>query len=163
LGSGCRRLTNQRPIQETENDDNYRGDYKEGRPPGGLDTSSARGADRVLESLDGGALGPERRLYLREIIARFGYELALNWNLGEENTQSSAQQQAMAGYIKSLDPYTHHIVIHTHPHGQDQIYPELLGEQSVLSGASRRSTFAQPLLSILLRVETFWRLHASRP
>lgn len=123
-------------LQETENDDNYRGDYRDGRPKDGLDTSAAQGADRVPESLDGGALGPERRLYLREIIARFGYELALNWNLGEENTQTSAQQRAMAAYIRSLDPYTHHIVIHTHPHGQDQIYPPLLGEQSALSGAS---------------------------
>jgi hypothetical protein len=123
-------------LQETENDDNYRGDYRDGRPKEGLDSSAAEGADRIPESLDGGALGPERRLYLREIVARFGYALALTWNLGEENTQSSAQQRAMAGYIRSLDPYTHHLVIHTHPHGQEQIYPYLLGEQSVLSGAS---------------------------
>ena len=121
-------------LQETENDDNYRGDYRDGRPPGGLDSSAA--PERVAESLDGGALGPERKLYLREIVARFGYQLALSWNLGEENTQSSAQQRAMAGHIRSLDPYTHHIVAHTHPHGQEQIYPGLLGEQSVLSGAS---------------------------
>ena len=123
-------------LQETENDDNYRGNYRDGRPNDGLDTSAAQGADRVAESLDGGALGPERRLYLRELIARFGYALALNWNLGEENTQTSAQQRAMAGYIRGLDPYRHHTVIHTHPHGQGQIYPQLLGEQSVLSGAS---------------------------
>lgn len=129
-------------LQETENDDNYRGDYRDGRPKGGLDTSAAQGADRVVESLDGGALGPERRLYLREIIARFGYALALNWNLGEENTQSAAQQRAMAGYIAGLDPYVHHIVIHTHPNGQDQIYPELLGEQSVLSGASLQNDWS---------------------
>lgn len=128
-------------LQETENDDNYRGDYRDGRPKDGLDTSTAQGADRVLESLDGGALGPERRLYVREIIARFGYGLALNWNLGEENTQSTAQQRAMAGYIKNLDPYTHHLVIHTHPQGQDQIYPYLLGEQSALSGASLQNAW----------------------
>src|SRR5690606_8458592 len=36
-------------------------------------------------SLDGGDLGPERKLYCRELVARFGHELALNWNLGEEN------------------------------------------------------------------------------
>ncbi len=123
-------------LQETENDDNYRGDYREGRPAGGLDTTGALGPDRVPESLDGGALGPERRLYLRELVARFGYALALNWNLGEENTQTSAQQRAMASAIRQLDPYAHHIVVHTHPHGQDQVYPELLGEQSVLTGAS---------------------------
>ncbi len=128
-------------LQETENDDNYRGDYRDGRPKDGLDTSAAQGADRVSESLDGGALGPERRLYVREMIARFGYALALNWNLGEENTQSTAQQRAMASYIKSLDPYTHHLVIHTHPQGQDQIYPYLLGEQSVLSGASLQNAW----------------------
>jgi hypothetical protein len=128
-------------LQETENDDNYRGDYREGRPAGGLDTS-ASATDRVAESLDGGALGPERKLYLREIIARFGHELALNWNLGEENTQSTTEQREMAAFIKSVDPYTHHIVIHTHPHGQDQIYPELLGEQSVLSGASLQNDWA---------------------
>jgi Domain of unknown function (DUF5060)/Putative collagen-binding domain of a collagenase len=128
-------------LQETENDDNYRGDYRDGRPDGGLDTSAAQGANRVVESLDGGALGPERRLYLREIVARFGYTLALNWNLGEENTQTSAQQRAMASYIRSLDPYSHPIVIHTHPNGQDEIYPALLGEQSVLTGASLQNSW----------------------
>ncbi|BCS32063.1 hypothetical protein TBR22_A12680 [Luteitalea sp. TBR-22] len=123
-------------LQETENDDNYRGDYRDGRPPGGVDSSAAQGPDRVVESLDGGALGPERRLYLREIVARFGHALALNWNLGEENTQSTPQQREMAAWIRSLDPYGHQIVAHTHPHGQDQIYPGLLGEQSVLTGVS---------------------------
>jgi hypothetical protein len=66
-------------LQETENDDNYRGDYREGRPAGGRAVSPV--TDVVVESLDGGNLGPERRLYLREMIARFGYELALNWNV----------------------------------------------------------------------------------
>jgi hypothetical protein len=42
----------------------------------------ARGARRRRR------LGPERKLYLRELIARFGHHLALNWNLGEENTQT---------------------------------------------------------------------------
>src|SRR5690606_26153879 len=31
--------------------------------------------------LDGGKLGVERKLYYREMIARFGHHLALNWNL----------------------------------------------------------------------------------
>ena len=33
---------------------------------------------------DNGDLGPQRKLYYRELIARFGHHLALNWNLGEE-------------------------------------------------------------------------------
>ena len=40
------------------------------------------------QRMDGGALGRERKLYYRELIARFGHHLALNWNLGEENTNT---------------------------------------------------------------------------
>jgi hypothetical protein len=108
-------------LQETENDDNVHG--KNGNKP-------------VPASLDGGDLGPERKLYLRELIARFGHALALNWNLGEENTQTPEQQRAMASFLKDTDPYDHHRVIHTFPNQQDKVYPPLLGEGSVLTGAS---------------------------
>ncbi len=108
-------------LQETEIDDNRRG--KNNYSP-------------VATSLDGGLLGPERRLYLREIIARYGYHLALNWNLGEENTQSPDEQRAMADYVRQIDPYDHHIVIHTYPDQQDRVYSRLIGDQSVLTGAS---------------------------
>ena len=82
-----------------------------------------------MESLDGGALGPERKLYLRELVARFGYQLALNWNLGEENTQSPAQQRAMAGYIREPRP------LHaSHRRSHAPAWPG-----SVLPAASRRA------------------------
>ena len=103
-------------LQETENDDNVTGNPSGGRGAGGTAGAGRGGpllANPVRESLDGGDLGVERRLYLREMIARFGYLLAINWNLGEENTQTVEQQRAMAGYIRSLDPYRHHIVLHT--------------------------------------------------
>jgi hypothetical protein len=90
----------------------------------------------AAESLDGGDLGPQRRLYYRELIARFGHELALNWNLGEENTQSAAQQRDMAQYFRDTDPYHHLIVIHTFPDWQDRVYTNLLGHLSALTGAS---------------------------
>jgi len=111
-------------LQETENDDNRSGHGKDD------------GQGRVAASLDGGDLGVERKLYCRELIARFGHELALNWNLGEENTQTPAQQRAMAQYIHDTDPYHHLIVVHTFPNWQDRVYPELLGDRSVLTGAS---------------------------
>jgi len=38
----------------------------------------------IVNLLDNGELGPQRKLYYRELIARFGHHLALNWNLGEE-------------------------------------------------------------------------------
>ena len=103
-------------MQETENDD-------------------LKGPGRT-QSLDGGDLGLERKLYCRELIARFGHTLALNWNLGEENTQSPEQQRAMARYLHETDPYGHHRVIHTYPNQQDQVYRPLLGDQSLLTGVS---------------------------
>jgi len=107
-------------LQETEMDDDRLGQQR----------------SKVPESLDGGALGPERKLYLRELIARFGHALALNWNLGEENTQSPEEQRSMAQFIHDTDPYDHHIIVHTYPGEQDKVYAPLLGRGSVLTGAS---------------------------
>jgi hypothetical protein len=112
-------------LQETENDDNVMGDLT-----------------LVPASLDGGNLGIERKLYLRELIARYGYELALNWNLGEENTQNPEQQRAMAQYIHDTDPTIHHLVIHTYPDWQDRVYDRLLGDSSALTGASLQNSWS---------------------
>ncbi len=86
--------------------------------------------------LDNGNLGTERKLYYRELIARFGHHLALNWNLGEENTQTNAQRKAMAEYFAEHDPYRHHLVIHTYPKQQDDVYKPMLGNKSDLTGVS---------------------------
>lgn len=99
--------------------------------------------DNVPTSLNKGDLGPERKLYCRELVARFGHELALNWNLGEENTQTPKQQRDMAQYLKDIDPYDHHIVIHTFPNQQDKVYSQLIGDQSVLTGASLQNGWNQ--------------------
>lgn len=116
-------------LQEQENDDNRVGhDAKEGNVP---------------TALDGGDLGVERKLYCRELIARFGHALALNWNLGEENTQSAEQQRDMARYLQETDPYDHHIVVHTFPDWQERVYTKLLGDQSVLTGASLQNAWSQ--------------------
>ena len=44
-------------------------------------TNKSRGSSVIIESLDGGDLGPQRHLYYRELIARYEYGLALNWTL----------------------------------------------------------------------------------
>jgi hypothetical protein len=116
-------------LQETEMDGNRVG--------------GERKIVNVPTSLDGGDLGPERKLYLRELIARFGHALALNWNLGEENTQTTEQQRDMAAYIRDLDPYNHLRVIHTYPGEQDRVYMPLLGDQSALTGASLQNNWNQ--------------------
>lgn len=112
-------------MQETENDDHRRSKKSRGTVP---------------ESLDGGDLGAQRKLYCRELIARFGHNLALNWNLGEENTQTTGQQKAMINYIRALDPYNHNIVIHTYPNQKDKVYGPLLGKQSQLTGVSLQNS-----------------------
>ena len=95
-----------------------------------------RQAAQVSGALDGGRLGWERKLYCRELVARFSHHLALQWNLGEENTQSFEEQVQMAGYIRSLDPYDHPIVLHTFPDEQEQVYMPLLGWSEGLTGLS---------------------------
>ena len=117
-------------LQENEMDDDRpgHGDGVEGGVP---------------ESLDGGKLGPERKLYCRELIARFGHALALNWNIGEENTQSTEEVVDMVRYLHDTDPYRHNIVIHTFPNQQDKIYSPLLGDHSLLTGASLQNGWNQ--------------------
>lgn len=116
-------------LQETEIDDDFVGHDDGGRKP-------------VPTSLDQGNLGVERKLYCRELIARFAHELALNWNIGEENTQSTEQVRAMAGYLHQMDPYQHPIVLHTYPDWQDRVYPPLLGDGSALTGASLQNSWS---------------------
>ena len=92
--------------------------------------------------MDGGVFGTEGKLYYRELIARFGHHLALNWNLGEENDQPIENVIEIAEYIKDLDPYGHHRVVHTFPN-QDDRYQQLIGDQSVLTGASLQLSDAE--------------------
>lgn len=86
--------------------------------------------------LDGGNLGIKRKLYCRELIARFSHHLALNWNVGEENSQTTQQQKDMAKYLYDHDPYKHNIVLHTLPGKQEEVYRPLLGNASSFTGIS---------------------------
>jgi len=97
--------------------------------------------------MDNGTFGTEGKLYYRELIARFGHHLALNWNLGEENNQPIEEVKKVAAYVRQLDPYQHHLVVHTFPN-QDDRYQQLIGDQSSLTGAS-----------LQLRDKEFWDVH----
>lgn len=85
--------------------------------------------------MDKGVFGTEGKLYYRELIARFGHHLSLNWNLGEENDQPTEEVLKVANYISKLDPYDHHLVIHTFPNKDDR-YEDFIGYQSTLTGAT---------------------------
>ena len=76
--------------------------------------------------LDGGELGIQRKLYYRELIARFAHHPAVVWNLGEENTNTDRQRKEFCRYIHGLDAYGHPIVVHTFPGKYDEVYTPLL-------------------------------------
>jgi hypothetical protein len=85
--------------------------------------------------MDGGELGIERKVYTRELIARYAHHLALNWNMGEETKLKTEQIRDWSRYIRATDPYGHLVVIHTYPGQYEQVYGPLLGEET-LTGAS---------------------------
>jgi len=101
---------------------------------------------KIMESenqglLDNGAIGANTKLLYRELIARFGHHLAMNWNIGEElgewenNHQTpplnTTQRQAAAQYFYENDPYHHHVVIHNGVN-----FDDILGPDSKYTGVS---------------------------
>ena len=85
--------------------------------------------------MDEGVFGIEGKLYYRELIARFGHHLSMNWNLGEENNQPIEEALKVAHYVSKLDAYSSHLVIHTFPNKDDR-FAHFIGDQSPLTGAS---------------------------
>ncbi len=82
-----------------------------------------------FEVVEGNApFADSRKLFFREMVARFGHNLSLTWNLGEENgwndwsrgpyryANSEAQRRAFSAWLRDLDPYDHPICVHTY-HG----------------------------------------------
>ncbi|MCM2374759.1 DUF5060 domain-containing protein [Aporhodopirellula aestuarii] len=69
------------------------------------------------KELDDGELGIERKLYYREMIARFGHHNALSWNLCEEYNVGfdfgADRIRSFADYVQAVDPYDHPISVHS--------------------------------------------------
>lgn len=61
---------------------------------------------------DMGGLDTERKLFFREMVSRFGHLGGLQWNLGEEDSQSISIKKSQADFIRSIDPYDHPIAHH---------------------------------------------------
>ncbi|MHC4506142.1 MAG: InlB B-repeat-containing protein, partial [Planctomycetota bacterium] len=91
--------------------------------------------DREFDWNDRGGIGRVRKLYYRELVARFGHHLAITWNLGEENTNTDRQRKLFADRLKALDPYDHPVVVHTYPGRYDKVYGPLL-EHRTFDGPS---------------------------
>lgn len=91
--------------------------------------------------LDIGQTDVQRKLYYRELVARFSHHLAITWNLGEENGpadfspigQTDKQRKDAAAYLKRINPYNDQVVIHTHSsdHDRNKIITPLLGDDGM--------------------------------
>lgn len=103
----------------------------------------------VHDGMDVGVdFAPSRKLYYREIVARFGHLPLLIWNLGEENgvdgttgsdpyraATSPTQRMAFTDHIAALDGRDHPIVSHNYPFEEEPTYTAKLGHPS-FSGIS---------------------------
>jgi len=85
--------------------------------------------------LDDGQLGVERKLFYREMVARFAYLPAIKWNLCEENDYTVSELRAFADYILALDPWDHPVAFHNHP--------DDLGQYNQVAGDERFSATSQ--------------------
>jgi len=95
------------------------------------------GEDQVpnKRELDNSTLGVERKVYYRELVARFGHQLALQWNLCEEYEAGNYpytpdQIKQFAGYIQQLDPYDHPITVHNR-FDPDGAFTPFLGDSRI--------------------------------
>lgn len=75
-----------------------------------------------------GDLNPIRQLYYREMVARFSHHPALQWNLGEENSNSDQQRRDFAAYIRAFDAYNHPITVHSNYNSPANLYDDLFGD-----------------------------------
>lgn len=99
-----------------------------------------------FEATDGAEVGVDfsdsRRLYYRELVARFGHLNGLVFNLGEENgvvgnsgqdpyrqPTTAKQRLAFAKYISEIDPYRHAIVSHNWPDAEEETYRPKVGAE----------------------------------
>lgn len=68
------------------------------------------------EELDDASLGPERKLFYRELVARFAHHNAVLWNIAEEyNIELDLgveRVKEFAAYLRAVDPYIHPITVH---------------------------------------------------
>lgn len=78
--------------------------------------------------LDGGQLGLQRKLFFRELVARFASHPAILWTLSEENDYPVPTLRDFADRLRALDPYDHPVGFHNHPQDFSD-FNQVLGEQ----------------------------------
>ncbi|WP_281986132.1 Ig-like domain-containing protein [Aquimarina aggregata] len=79
------------------------------------------------------------KTYYREMIARFGHHLAVEWNFSEEYRGTPASAIERIDFMAANDPWQNHRVIHTYPDEHNK-YTTWLNLNAKLTGASIQSS-----------------------
>ncbi len=87
------------------------------------------------------------KVYYREMVARFGHHLAIEWNISEEyggkdDNEKSKPEKVMPriDWLASIDPWQNHRVLHTYPGKHEKFYNYLINNNAKLTGASVQSS-----------------------
>ncbi|MEX2512123.1 MAG: DUF5060 domain-containing protein, partial [Cyclobacteriaceae bacterium] len=106
-----------------------------------------------FEHKEGGIFADSRKVFYREMVARFGYLNALTWNIGEESgwekddtygkAITAAQRKDFADCLQGLLYYNDHVVVHNGPSDTDAIFSELVGGENY-TGISYQGNFENP-------------------
>ena len=83
--------------------------------------------------LDNGELGIERKLFYREMVARFSYLLGLKWNISEESRYGFEKHKEFAQYIRSVDWASHPVAVHTYVNRPSEHYDPILADPDLAS------------------------------
>lgn len=110
------------------------------------ETENEEKFERADRGISGHGFSTSRRLYYRELIARFGHHQGIMWNMGEENGWKDGsgrgqyntdwQRQVFLAHFAALEPYGALLSLHTFPADKARIFTPLLGTASPLTGAS---------------------------
>jgi hypothetical protein len=94
-----------------------------------------------------------RKLYYRELVARYGHHLALSWHLGPAGPTSESR----ANDLRSIDAYQHTIVVDSTTTERDLPTRNLLGVDTVDSVVVPTPTRSLALTNTVVRDVTTWR------
>ncbi|WP_366186435.1 Ig-like domain-containing protein [Flavobacterium ovatum] len=83
------------------------------------------------------------KIFYREMVARFGHHLGLEWNISEEFGGSVETDASKAidriNWLADIDPWQNHRVFHTYPGKHEIHYNYLLANNARITGASIQS------------------------
>ena len=102
-----------------------------------------------------------RKLYYRELVARYSHHPAVKWVITEENRWNTTDIISFASYIRSVDPYDHPISVHTNL-DNTAFYNEILGDPNFDSTSIQYSIAAGTITETASAFAEEWRTKSAK-